>query len=144
MTFVMLTDHKTSVPLSEVKLVEEPKGERVLLTMRDGSSFETFKHLWKQAVEGQFQSVVPAAAGTLLICEVEAGYVPGEFEPVVGWGVTGFGAVVPLTHYGTPDDTDAHVLHPDGRVSNSGGGIYASLEEFLAARAERDALMDAA
>lgn len=140
MAFVVLKDGNASVPLSEVKLVEDGRGELIHLTMKDGKHFETYRFQWVQATKYQFQQVVPAAAGTFLICESgDEGYAPERFEPVVGWGVHAAGGVQPLTHYGTPDDEDPHVLHPDGKVTNSGGGVYSSLEEYLAWVAEAKA-----
>lgn len=145
MILVTLKDHRYSVPLSEVKLVEEDEGELVRLTMKDGSHFETFKYRWLMATKYQFQQVVPAAPGTFLICETEdEGYTPDQFEPVIGWAVHDAGGVLPLTHYGTPDDDDPHVLHPDGKVTSSGGGVYKTLAEYLASlKSYRDAAREA-
>lgn len=137
MTFVMFADAATSVPLSQVKKVKRIDGERLRLTMQDGSEVETHEFQWAYATQHQFQSVIPAAPGTLLICtDGDEDYAPKYFEPVVGWGVMSTGNPRPLTHYGVSDEYDPHVLHPDGRVTNAGGGVFKSLEEYLGFLAE--------
>nr|WP_314123156.1 hypothetical protein [uncultured Brevundimonas sp.] len=142
MTFVTLTDPKKSVPLSQVTGVEKIERERLRLTMQDGTHVETHAFLWEHVARYQFQQVIPASPGTFLITETEyEGYAPEYFEPVIGWAVHAAGGVQPLIHYGIPDDDNAHVLHPDGKVTNAGGGTFKSLEEYLdllaQAKAER-------
>lgn len=143
--FVTLKDAKTEVPLSEVKLVEESRGELVVLTMNDGSTFETYRHQWAQATRYQFQQVLPATPGTLLLClDENDSYAPEYFEPVIGWAIHAAGGVQPLTHYGLPEDENPLVQHPDGRITNAGGGVYKSLEEYLSLLAEAKAEAQAA
>lgn len=141
MNFLVLKDGKTSVALSEVRLAEETRGELVQLTMKDGSCFETYHFLWVAAVQRIYQHVVPAAPQTYLVCLNEDGTYEAEmFEPVIGWAVHAAGGVQPLIHYGTPDEDSPHVLHPDGRVTNSGGGVYKSLEEYVEFHVQAESL----
>lgn len=145
MTLVMLADAKGYVALSQVMRVEEAQGDLLRLTLVDGSRCETYKHQWAFVTDNQFQQIVPAAPGTLLICNNEHDvYDPEFFEPVVAWGVMASGSLKPLTHYGVPDEFDPHVVHPDGKVTNSGGGVYKSLDEYLPLLAQRDAEAQAA
>lgn len=145
MTFVALKDGKTSVALSQVTRVEEISKDLLRLTFADGTYAETHQFQWEYATQHLFQSVIPATPGTLLICtDGDENYDPEYFEPVVAWGVMSFGNPRPLTHCGVSHEYDPHVLHPDGRVTNAGGGVFKTLEEYLGFLAEAKAEAQAA
>lgn len=129
-----MTRQPMILPLATITKAEAVDGGWIV-TDSQGEDHHVSNVAWKLAVEGTPAAMMPALPGTYLVSpgEDEAGKPTAWKDNVLGWMIGADTEIRPVVVDMSIIDNRWTVLHPDGRVEQSTGDSWDTVDAWLAA-----------